>query len=139
MMTVIRRRDPARRMARFHALCMQSALPFVAKPTMPAPRPQPLPECSRHPGLMCPGECQYILANGVCIHDLGPPHKRSASVDLVREWGRIGSPGAVRAIHFAGVEEAEAACRAFIDRKERKGYQRCRSSVSLRSSSTDCD
>lgn len=35
------------------------------------PRPQQLPECPRHPGWGCPGECQYILGPGECAHDLG--------------------------------------------------------------------
>jgi hypothetical protein len=36
-----------------------------------SPRPQELPECPRHPGLPCPGECQYLLAAGECLNDRG--------------------------------------------------------------------
>ena len=35
------------------------------------PKPQQLPECPRHPGWKCPGECQYILGPDKCAHDLG--------------------------------------------------------------------
>lgn len=33
---------------------------------------QELPECWCHPDKLCPGECQYILARGLCAHDLTP-------------------------------------------------------------------
>jgi hypothetical protein len=29
-----------------------------------------LPCCWRHPALRCPGECQYVLAQDECIHEL---------------------------------------------------------------------
>ena len=36
------------------------------------PEPQALPACMRHPGKLCPGECQYLLSASECIHDAGP-------------------------------------------------------------------
>jgi hypothetical protein len=34
------------------------------------PRAEPLPDCWKHPGLPCVGECQYSLGPGVCLNDL---------------------------------------------------------------------
>jgi hypothetical protein len=43
------------------------------------PRPQPLPECWRHPHLACPGECQYLAPLHVCLNDIAatPPSGRT--------------------------------------------------------------
>lgn len=43
-------------------------------------------------------------------------------VALVREWGRIGSPGRVQVTAYATTEEAEAALRRVERQKERRGY-----------------
>lgn len=43
-------------------------------------------------------------------------------VALVREWGRIGSPGRVQVTAYATPEEAEAALRRIERQKERRGY-----------------
>lgn len=43
-------------------------------------------------------------------------------VALVREWGRIGSPGRVQVTAYATPEEAEAALRRIERQKGRKGY-----------------
>jgi predicted DNA-binding WGR domain protein len=43
--------------------------------------------------------------------------------DLVREWGRIGSPGTVRIDPFETLEESERALRRSIEKQKRKrGY-----------------
>jgi predicted DNA-binding WGR domain protein len=44
------------------------------------------------------------------------------SVHLVREWGRIGSPGTVRCDPYDSAESAEAEAHKLIARKRRKGY-----------------
>ena len=31
---------------------------------------QELPECPWHPGLLCPGECQYMLGPDDCWHEV---------------------------------------------------------------------
>jgi len=78
-MLIIRRRDAARRMARYHYLILQPRL------------------------LSRAGE---------------------AAVDLVHEWGRIGSPGTVRVMGGYGSEAgALAAASVYAARKRRKGYQ----------------
>lgn len=41
---------------------------------------------------------------------------------LVREWGRIGHPGTVRADWFATEDEAETARECLTLRKARRGY-----------------
>jgi predicted DNA-binding WGR domain protein len=46
-----------------------------------------------------------------------------AGVDVVREWGRIGSPGQVRSDHFATEIAAVGALRTLEIIKRRKGYQ----------------
>lgn len=109
-MLVIRRRDHSRRMARFYRLALQHVL------ALGEPAQQELPECPRHPDLRCPGECQYILPNRACIYDQPPP------IDLVREWGRIGSPGTVRASRHATAAAAKEAAAAIERAKRRKGY-----------------
>jgi predicted DNA-binding WGR domain protein len=76
MHTLIKRRDPARRMARFYQLSLQGVLD----------------------------------AEGV-------------RVALLREWGRIGSPGTVRAEAYDTIEAAESAARALEARKRRRGYK----------------
>ncbi|MFZ1429988.1 MAG: WGR domain-containing protein [Chitinophagaceae bacterium] len=43
---------------------------------------------------------------------------------LVREWGRIGSAGTVRADWFGSEKDARAACEALAQRKSRRGYRR---------------
>ena len=45
---------------------------------------------------------------------------------LVREWGRIGHPGTVRADWFATEDEAETARERLTLRKARRGYARIR-------------
>lgn len=42
---------------------------------------------------------------------------------LVREWGRVGSPGTVRKNWFDSEEEALAAKEKLFREKERKGYR----------------
>jgi predicted DNA-binding WGR domain protein len=42
---------------------------------------------------------------------------------LIREWGRIGSPGRVRADPHAAIDEAEAAAERIAATKRRKGYR----------------
>jgi predicted DNA-binding WGR domain protein len=76
-MTTLRRRDPARRMARFYLLGTQFALPFA---------PEQL-------------------------------------VDLVREWGRIGSSGTVRVDQHADPETAAKAAAMLEAAKRRRGYR----------------
>lgn len=43
---------------------------------------------------------------------------------LVREWGRIGSPGTVRETWFDTLEEAEAALERLEAQKRKRGYTR---------------
>lgn len=43
-------------------------------------------------------------------------------VALVREWGRIGSPGRVQVMAYTTQEEAEAAFRRVERQKTRRGY-----------------
>lgn len=78
MPLVIRRRDPARRMARFYQLSLQRVLTLGAQPE---------------------------------------------AVHLVREWGRIGSPGTVRCDAHASLEAADQAALTLAARKRRKGYR----------------
>lgn len=42
---------------------------------------------------------------------------------LVREWGRVGSPGTVRKDWFDTESEAVEACRSLITSKQKKGYE----------------
>lgn len=42
---------------------------------------------------------------------------------LIREWGRIGSPGTIRKDWFDTEEEAVTAGQEIIDSKQKKGYQ----------------
>ncbi len=42
---------------------------------------------------------------------------------LIREWGRIGSPGTVRKDWFETEAEASTAGQKIIDSKQKKGYQ----------------
>ncbi len=42
---------------------------------------------------------------------------------LIREWGRIGSPGRVRADAHADLDAAEAAAERITAAKRRKGYR----------------
>ena len=42
---------------------------------------------------------------------------------LIREWGRIGSPGTIRKDWFETEEEAITAGQKIIDSKQKKGYQ----------------
>ena len=43
---------------------------------------------------------------------------------LIREWGRVGSPGTVRKDWFETEEEAITARQTLYDAKQKKGYQR---------------
>jgi len=43
---------------------------------------------------------------------------------LLREWGRIGSPGTVREAWFGSRDEAVEAALELLMRKEKKGYSR---------------
>ena len=45
--------------------------------------------------------------------------------DLVREWGRIGSPGTLRRDPFESEAEAVLALQSIEQKKQRKGYQIC--------------
>jgi len=42
---------------------------------------------------------------------------------LIREWGRVGSPGTVRKDWFETEEEAIIARQTLYDAKQKKGYQ----------------
>jgi predicted DNA-binding WGR domain protein len=42
--------------------------------------------------------------------------------DLVREWGRIGSPGTLRIDPFETLEESERALQRFEKQKRKRGY-----------------
>jgi len=42
---------------------------------------------------------------------------------LIREWGRVGSPGTVRKDWFDSEEEAVAASKKLRDVKSKKGYR----------------
>ena len=42
--------------------------------------------------------------------------------DLVREWGRIGSPGTLRITPFETLEESERALRHIEKQKRKRGY-----------------
>ena len=42
--------------------------------------------------------------------------------DLVREWGRIGSPGTLRIIPFETLDESERALRRIEKQKRKRGY-----------------
>ncbi len=42
---------------------------------------------------------------------------------LIREWGRVGSPGKIRKTWFATKQEAEIAGLEISQGKEKKGYQ----------------
>ena len=42
---------------------------------------------------------------------------------LIREWGRVGSPGTVRKDWFDTEEEAIIARQLLLDKKQKKGYQ----------------
>ena len=42
---------------------------------------------------------------------------------LIREWGRIGSPGTVRKDWFDTEEQAVTASQKVIDSKQKKGYK----------------
>jgi predicted DNA-binding WGR domain protein len=42
--------------------------------------------------------------------------------DLVREWGRIGSPGTLRITPFETLEESVCALRRIEKKKRRRGY-----------------
>ena len=44
------------------------------------------------------------------------------SWSLVREWGRIGSPGTVREVWFDTLEEAQAALASLEAQKRKRGY-----------------
>jgi predicted DNA-binding WGR domain protein len=44
------------------------------------------------------------------------------SWDLVREWGRIGSPGTLRITPFKTLEESERALRNIEKQKRKRGY-----------------
>lgn len=43
--------------------------------------------------------------------------------DLVREWGRINSPGRVQVERFANAADAEMSMATLENRKRRKGYR----------------
>lgn len=42
---------------------------------------------------------------------------------LVKEWGRLGSPGTVRCEWFESADAAEQACQQLLRQKWRKGYR----------------
>ena len=46
---------------------------------------------------------------------------------LVKEWGRVGSPGMVRNEWFTTEQEAEMVSQKIISKKIKKGYTRCSS------------
>lgn len=62
------------------------------------------------------------LARFYCLH-LAPT--LFGGYDLIREWGRIGSPGTVRRDHFRTEAEAIKVLRSIERKKRRKGYQLC--------------
>jgi predicted DNA-binding WGR domain protein len=93
MIGLIRKRDAEQRMARYHLLSLQGRMAVF--PSIPAP----------------PKSTQIM-----------PQIIPETAVDLVHEWGRIGSPGTVRAETFADEAAAIEAAHAYLRRKLRKGY-----------------
>jgi predicted DNA-binding WGR domain protein len=92
----LERRDPAKRMARAYRLALQWALRLSEAPPKPTQNMRDLiPET--------------------------PPLSRPC--DLIREWGRIGSPGKVRADQYPDLTAAEFAARAMEVAKRRRGYR----------------
>jgi predicted DNA-binding WGR domain protein len=79
----LRRRDPARDMARFYRVALQGVLDLNQLDNPDAPR----------------------------------------AFDLVREWGKIGSPGTLRTDGFATEADARAAGDRAIGGKRRRGYR----------------
>ena len=54
---------------------------------------------------------------------LAPGIPNTHAVDLIREWGRLGSPGVVRVDPFENEAAALAAGLKLAARKQRKGYR----------------
>jgi predicted DNA-binding WGR domain protein len=86
MQTTIRKRDPAKHMARFYSLRAQGVLRLTQDGQPDAPL------------------------------DV-------AGVALLREWGRIGSPGKVRLDSVKSLDEAEIKAARIAALKRRKGYR----------------
>jgi predicted DNA-binding WGR domain protein len=76
MRILIKRRDPARRMARYYSIGLQGVLDLDGR-----------------------------------------------GIAVVREWGRIGSPGTVRSDTFDRAEAARAEARVIEARKRGRGYR----------------
>jgi len=95
-MLTIRKRDPAKRMARFYRLALQGALRLTQE-----------------------AESDPSLASGRTAENNPIPE----AVDLVREWGRIGCAGTVRIDGFTNEAEAVAAGARLARQKQRKGYR----------------
>jgi predicted DNA-binding WGR domain protein len=51
------------------------------------------------------------------------PRRTSAATTLMREWGRIGSPGTIRHETHPSLDAALAAMHAYTARKRRRGYR----------------
>lgn len=66
---------------------------------------------------------QYALDLPVPGAALPPPPSRPKSATLIREWGRIGSPGTTRCDAHASPDAALAAMDAYAARKRRRGYR----------------
>ena len=49
--------------------------------------------------------------------------RRTSGASLMREWGRIGSPGTIRHETHPSLDAALAAMHAYTARKRRRGYQ----------------
>jgi predicted DNA-binding WGR domain protein len=85
MQTTIRKRNPAKHMARFYSLRTQGVL--------------------------------HLTQDGKTDTSL------DSNVALLREWGRIGSPGKVRLDSVMNLDEAEAKAARIAALKRRKGYR----------------
>ena len=44
------------------------------------PSQQDLPACPWHEGVLCPGECQYVLPADACLHEADVLHRITAPV-----------------------------------------------------------
>jgi predicted DNA-binding WGR domain protein len=95
-MLTIRKRNPAKRMARFYRLALQGALCLTQE-----------------------ADSDPSLASGRTTETDPIPE----TVDLVREWGRIGSAGTVRIDGFKNEAEARDAGAKLAKQKQRKGYR----------------
>ena len=106
-LTTICRRDPERRMARFYHLAMQAVLA--------------LPPGANHSTQDGQTAADTLLAR--CEVTRNPLAQLATRWDLIREWGRIGSPGTVRADHHPDQDTASEAAATIERLKRRRGYR----------------